>query len=81
LDLQRFCLRCEYLYIFEDESRLWTDEVTYQFRGPEQSSQISFSKKPPKGRKAAVLLSHPRVPAVQSLIKHSFNILKSVTGL
>jgi hypothetical protein len=80
LDLQKILLHTDYLYLFRQEEKIWTDEITYQFRGTEQSSQISFSKRPPAFMKHAPQVSGPRVPAVQSLIKRSFGILKDFTG-
>ncbi len=80
LDLQKFLLHAEYLFLFEADSRLWTDEVAYHFRGPEQSSQIGFSKRAPKEAARANLISRPRIPTARSIIKRSFDMLKSVTG-
>jgi hypothetical protein len=80
LDLQKFLLHSEYLFLFESEQAICTDEVLYQFRGAEQSSQISFSKRPPGYIKDAELLSNPREPHVRNIIKRSFSMLKYFTA-
>lgn len=80
LDLQKFLLHAEYLFLFEANDRLWTDEVTFHFRGAEQSSQIGFSKRAPKEAAQASIISQPRIHAARSIIKRSFDMLKYVTG-
>ncbi len=80
LDLQKFLLHSEYLFLFKSEHMICTDEVLYQFRGAEQSSQISFSKRPPAHMEQAELLSQPRQPHVRNLIKRSFSMLKYFTA-
>lgn len=80
LDLQKICLHTEYYTIFEKEGMLWTDELIYQFRGEEQSSQINYTRKPPKESGGAKLLTAPRVLPTQNIIKRSFGLLKDFAG-
>ena len=80
LDLQKICLHTEYYTIFERKGVLWTDELIYQFRGEEQSSQINYTRKPPKESGGAKLLTAPRVLPTQNIIKRSFGLLKDFAG-
>ncbi|MFP4362641.1 MAG: hypothetical protein ACLFR1_02100 [Spirochaetia bacterium] len=80
LTFQRSCIQVEYLSLFSAEDALVTNQVSIQFKGQDQESQINFSKKPPHEYKAPKLISGPRIPIEQSILRKSFTVIKYFTG-
>lgn len=78
LKFERICVHVEYLNLYQRDQSLWTNEVSVQFKGSDQVSQISIS---PRGPEGTTLLTRQRQPANRNLLKKSFNLLRQVTGI
>lgn len=80
LKFERFCIRSLYLSLYAGSQSLWTNEVKVTFKGAEQTSHISFSSRHPSTEKSMRLLSPPRVPPEQQILKRSFDFFKYFTS-
>ncbi len=79
LDFQRICVRAQYLSLYAGKRNLATNEVVFHYRGPDQSSQITFSEEPPAFEPIVRRIAGPRVSPTKSLIQKSFEYIKSLT--
>jgi len=81
LDFQKLCIHVENLRVYGGVKRLWTNEVTITYTGPDQPALLSFSDRPPALEEESVLLSEERIPVSKSLLKKGVGILKYFTTL
>lgn len=81
LDFKRICLHAEYLTLFSDGNRLWSNEANVYFKGADQVSQINLSNTSPRDASNCVKVADPRMTAAPSIVKRSFYFLKYLTGL
>ncbi|WP_455382172.1 hypothetical protein [Salinispira pacifica] len=81
LDFQRLCVHAEYLRLYEGANRLYTNHVKVAFRGEEHLSQIELSKTAPDIEPDCRLIQSARMQADQSLMKKTFQVLRSLTGV
>jgi len=80
LPFQRFCLRTEFLGIYQGSRRMWTNQVEVVFMGAAQLSQLNISVEPPN-QEILAKLSEPRKIPERNLLKTSFKVLKQLTEL
>ena len=71
LDVERFCLHVEHLSLFQSTHLLWTNEVTITFQGEDQISKIDYARQKPKLGSDLKLLTAPRTPLKETLLKRS----------
>jgi hypothetical protein len=81
LDFQRICVRVEHLHVYRGLRRLWTNQVEVQFKGEDFASQINIIKYAPRLEGISERLCAAREPVERSLLKKSFSVLRSLTGL
>jgi hypothetical protein len=79
LDFQKFCIHVENLKLYRGTKRLWTNEVSIDFFGEDQPSQIVLSQKKPEIEKDCTLICEERVPASTSLLQKSAGLFKYFT--
>ena len=80
LDFQKLCIHAEHLRVYAGPERLWTNDVSITFTGPDQPTLLDFSDRPPDREKECVLMSKERTPVSRSLLKKSVGILKYFTS-
>ena len=80
LDFQKLCIHIEHLRVYTGPKRLWTNEVSITFTGPDQPTLLDFSDRQPDREEGCVLLSDERTPVTKSLLKKSVGILKYFTS-
>lgn len=80
LEFTRFCLRVNFLKIFEGAGHLWTNETRVVFRGADRSSRISYSASPPEVEAVGPMLSDSRRPVNQGILRLNFDSLLALTG-
>lgn len=71
LDVERFCLHVEHLNLYQGTYLLWTNEVTIAFQGEGQISKVDYAKHKPKLGSALKLITAPRTPFKETLLKRS----------
>ena len=71
LDIERFCVRVEHLSLYQSKGTLWTNEVTISFQGPGHMSKVDYSRHKPKLEAEVKLLTPPRTPLKETLLKRS----------
>lgn len=80
LEIDRICIRSDYLSLFKAGSQLWTDEVTITYKGKNEISQTHFSgKQPPKTGKC-IKITQPRTTLKKSIYASSFSTIKDLAG-
>jgi len=80
LNFSRLCLHVGYMSVYFAANRLWTSEAYVSFKGPDQESSITFSKKNPFTNSPGRKLSPPRDTPQRHLIEKSFDMFKILTG-
>jgi hypothetical protein len=81
LEVQHFCIHSEHLSLFRVPGRMWTNEVDVVYQGGDQDSQVATVRGAPQIEGEATLASPPRTVAEQGLMRKSFRILRSLTGI
>ena len=82
LVFERLCLHVENLTVFKSSERLWTSAVNVDFHGVEQMSQIRIIDRPPEtAGQECVKICDARVKPDRSLMRKSFHMLRSLTGM
>jgi hypothetical protein len=79
LDVERFCLHVEHLSLFQGTSLLWTNEVTITFQGEDQISKIDYARQKPKLDAGLQLMTAPRTPLKDTLLKRSLGSFVRLT--
>lgn len=71
LDIERFCVRVEHLSLFQSNGMLWTNEVAISFQGEGRVSKVDYSRHKPKLDADVRLLTPPRTPLKETMMKRS----------
>jgi hypothetical protein len=79
LEFVHLCLQAEHLSIYQVPGRLWTNRVDVVFEGTE--SQITMVPAGPDTEGHATLLHPARRVAERSLVRKSFQFLKTLAGI
>lgn len=80
LEIDRICLRSDYLSLFQDETQLWTDELAITYKGKHEISQVLFSGKKPVSAGKCIMVTEPRTVLKKSLNASSFSTIKDLAG-
>jgi hypothetical protein len=80
LSFDRICLHTEFLSIYRGESRLWTNEVSVVFRGPDHETRLQPSKLAPAHDGKTALVAGSRQLVEHWYFKKTFDLLKQFTG-
>jgi hypothetical protein len=78
LDFSRVCIRVEYLGLYREGRACATDEIIFAFRGAEQASSLSFSRR--SESPDCQRLSSPRIAGYGNLIRKSFDFFRSLAS-
>ena len=81
LEFQHLCIHTEFLGIYQEPGRLWTNRVDVLYQGADQESQVTVSDGSPDVAGEATLVSAPRKVAQRSLMRRSFHLLRTLTGM
>ncbi len=81
LKIEKVCLQNQYLTLFWERDRLWTDEMELVYRGDAAASQIEASGAPPTAAPQALLVSPPREVLKKGLVGRSFAALTDLPGV
>lgn len=73
--VDKLCLRLDPLSIYEDEGRLWSDQMNIFYKGEEKFSDLDAAGTPPAQAPAARLLSPPRKPDIPNIARRTFKAL------
>ena len=71
LDIERFCVRVEHLNLYQSKGMLWTNEVAISYQGAGHMSKVDYSRHKPKLDADVKLLTPPRTPLKETLLKRS----------
>ena len=71
LNIERFCVHVAHLSLYQKSRLLWTNEVTIRFQGGDQISKIDYAQRKPKVESDLQLLTKPRMPIKNTLLKRS----------
>lgn len=76
LHFEKLCVRVAHVNIYRGARRLWTEEIQFNYRGENNSSEISFSKGPPAFEQILEVLTTAREPIPRgNLLRKSFGSL------
>ena len=81
LEVGHFCIHSEHLSIYRVPGRMWTNRVDVVYQGGEQDSQIVTVRGAPQVEGETTLVSEPRRVAEQGLMRKSFQLLRTLTGM
>ena len=81
LEFQHLCLSSEYLSVYQVPGRMWTNRIDVLYQGGDQESQITVVQGAPDVEGEATLVSPARTVAQQSLVRKSFQFLRTLTGM
>lgn len=81
LEFTKMAVHAEYLTLFTDGNNLYTNEITVDFNGAEQISQLKYSPKGPKCPVPLRKVNVPRDTPSKSLLKRSFSFIKLLTEM
>lgn len=79
LDFFRMAVHVEYLSLFGDGEKLYTNEVNVNFTGIDQVSQVKYTSRGPRGIAALKKIVEPRQTASKSILKRSFSFIKQLS--
>ena len=79
LNVDRFCVHVEHLIVYGGVRLLWTNEVTIRFQGEDQISRVDYTNQRPNLEAHVKLLTPPRVPQRDTLLKRSLGTFARLT--
>lgn len=79
LDVDRFCVHVEHLSVYGGASLLWTNEVAIRFQGEDQISKVDYARQKPDLEPQVRLLSPPRAPFKETLLRRSLGSFSRLT--
>jgi hypothetical protein len=79
LHVDRFCVHVEHLSVYGGARQLWTNEVRICFQGEDQISRVDYARQKPNLESQVKLLSPPRVPFKETLLKRSLGSFARLT--
>lgn len=72
----KLCVRAQYLNLYRDKDRLWTNQVTVYHRGDDELSQIKYKKSPPVQADNPILLHEADLKAPDTnFLQRTFSTL------
>jgi len=80
LNVEKICLRVEYLSLFHDGGQLWAGETRMTYKGRTDVSEVSYSQSAPKEAKKSKLISEPRTRVKKSITARTFSTIKELPG-
>jgi hypothetical protein len=81
LDFSKINIHTEHLSLYRDGEGMCSNEISIDFSGTDQVSQVHFGKRAPKGSGNVETLASARVDPESGFIKRSFSFLKSLTEM
>jgi len=81
LEFSRMAVHAEHLTVFSNGINLYTNEITVDYNGVEQISQLKYSPKGPKCSVPLHKVNGPRDTPSKSLLKRSFSFIKLLTEM
>lgn len=81
LRFERICVHVEFMTLFSDDERFWSNRVRVSFKGAEQVSQLSYTTGPPEQVSGAKMVCEPRHVMDKNIFKRSFNLIREITGI
>lgn len=75
LHVEKLCLRVDRLSIFEQQKKLWSDEMKIVHEGGDNFSDLIVSGQPPAEASNARLISGPRNPVKKGIAERTFRLL------
>ncbi len=79
LDFFRMAVHVEHLTLYGDGKHLYTNEVSVNFTGTEQISQLKYSSRGPREIEPLQKMNGPRESASRSILKRSFSFIKQLS--
>lgn len=79
--IDKICVRVERLGIYRDGERLWSDEMSINYRGGKDLSDIVVSGNPPPEAKNAELIGKPRNPQKRGIAERTFKLIHDLQGI
>jgi len=79
LSVDRFCVHVEHLSVYGGMRLLWTNHVTIRFQGEDQISRVDYARQKPDLDSQVKLLTPPRVPQKETLLKRSLGSFARLT--
>jgi len=79
LNVDRFCVHVEHLSVYGGVRLLWTNKVTIRFQGEDQISKLDYARQKPDLESQVKLLSPPRIPFKETLLKRSLGSFARLT--
>ena len=76
LDVDRLCIHVDYLNIYRGAKRLWTNEVSINFRGEDIASKIEYIQKDPNYEKIDEMICKAEKPWEKTVFKKVCGHLK-----
>jgi len=81
LDFSRMAVHVEHLSLFKNGTGLFTNEVSINFNGVEQISQVKYSPRGPREIEGLRKISGPRLAYSNNLLKRSFSFFRQLTEI
>lgn len=78
LNIDKLCLRGERLSVFKGEKSLWSDQMTIEYKGGNNFSDLVVSGKPPTEAPGATLIGKPRNPMKKGFAERTFKIINEL---
>jgi len=79
LDFFRMAVHVEHLTLYGDGTHLYTNEVSVNFTGIEQISQLKYGSRGPREIETLQKINGPRESASRSILKRSFSFIKQLS--
>ena len=80
LNFKRMILRVTMLSLFSNGKATATNSVTVRFRGQTQVSQVTIGQGPEGLPRPFIELTEPRMPADKTLLRRSFDFIKTISA-
>lgn len=81
LDFSKMAVHVEHLSLFAGADGLYTNEITVQFNGAEQISQVRYSPRGPLWVESPQQFCKPREVPSRNILKRSFSFIKQLTEM
>jgi hypothetical protein len=80
LTVDRIALRVDYLSVYRDGTRLWSDETRVHFLGTDVESRIEMAGRPPAEAPEATRVTGPRLAMSRGFTARTFARIRSSLG-
>jgi hypothetical protein len=80
LKVDRIALRVDYLSVYQEGTRLWSDETRVHYLGDDAESRIEMSGKPPREAPEATRITGPRLSMSRGFTGRTFARIRSSLG-